>query len=325
MLDTGAVSAPLNVFHNPFGLGNQPPSNQATSGAVHRAAHVASRVYKHLTDDDSHADVGSIAVTLVGGVEKANNCQYRYRVVGGKRAHLVDAVIHGTIGTEDGSIQARFSTRDGLRAYSDKEVLACAANKWKLPWYMALQMARGDNSGSAALAEVWNYERDPSRKRAGGAMAGSIDRASALQFIRAFRPHLLAKVLLLEKFGTLRDAAAAGFSVRRIKRGTDRWIVRVEGEAVLPVVREEDYLDKQVFVAYHAWFDTEQEAYDRLFQGMLAWTSTFKLQDLCSALEGSDLEESLDKLRAEAESGIWSTQKMEAWESAYRLNATYQQ
>lgn len=322
MLDAGAAPASVNVFHNPFSLGAQKPAHLETVRTAGQAAAGASRVYRHLTDVDSDADVGSIAVTLVGGIEKPNNCQYRYRVVGGKRAHLVDAVFHGTIGTKDGKLQAQFSTRDGFREYSDKEVLACAASGWQLPWYMLMAMARRDTSANPSLAQLWDYDRDPVRVRAGGALVGSIDRASALQYIRAFRPHLLARALLIEKFGSLRQASAAGFAVRRTKRGPDRWNVRVEGEAVRPMVAADDYYDSEVFAAYKTWFDTEQEAYDRLFQGLLAWTSAFKLQDFCGALDGSGYEESFDKMRAAAESSIWSRQKMEAWDNNYRVNAT---
>lgn len=245
--------------------------------------------------------------TLVEGVRHGGKLRFKYLVPALQKVHTARVVVNATISSSDGKALAPFSILPQFHALSDENLLALAASKWSCTEFVT-SLAGAACTENAEVADVLQYlDTTPAAKA-----IGEIARPGAIQYVRAFRPSLLAKVLLLEEFGSFDEAAARGFGVREFPAGTGRWVAQA-GKQILPRVALSSYFDETARLDYVPYYRSEADATDALLAGMLAWTTMFNVEDFLSALDGTSLRESMGRLRSEAALRIWDGDEQREW------------
>jgi hypothetical protein len=204
-----------------------------------------------------------------GNNPKGVRLKCRALVNGGEET--VDMFVYANFHSSDGQVRADFSVTSAFSVLRDESLLQLAATKWTDPKFMEPMSVfrRGDND---KVREVLEYVEN----RPGLEVYGGVDRRDALRYVRAFRPHLLAKVLLLEKFGTLAKAAKAGFKVSEgTKSRAGLWSAKSAGERLYPDEGDSEY------------FTTEAEAWDAVSWDMLEMQGEFEVSEMFDVLHGS--------------------------------------
>jgi hypothetical protein len=217
-------------------------------------------------DSDSQSDEASVAPSWKMGPPRL---MCRWLVRDSEKAD--ELVISATVSTADKSVRAKFPVTLGFHVLQDERILTLAAAKWRDPRFVIVR-ANMQGATMPGVEAVLDYaDAHPESP-----LLGVIDRTDAVRYVRAFRPHLLAKVLLLEVFGTLEAAAKDGYEVREAKTGRGiEWEVISAGERLYPQEHQSDY------------FDDEVGAWQELMWYLLQQPALFRVKQLSRVLHGS--------------------------------------
>lgn len=192
------------------------------------------------------------------------------------REKVSDMAVFASFYSSDGQLRADFPVTQAVRVVPDEIILRMASLRWSDPKFMEPMAVfrRGDNPDvRKVLKHVEN--------RPGLEVLGGIDRRDIVRYVRAFRPHLLAKVLLLEKFGTLPNAAVAGFSVRAARApNLGKWTAKSNHDWLEPVDSASKY------------FVTQADAWNAVAFDLLELEGEFEVSDLFDVMHGSGSFES---------------------------------
>lgn len=227
-------------------------------------------------------------VTLVAGVVQGQQLQYKYRTVAGSTDHLVDVVIRASVANRPGMGHPQVDVSRAVDALPDDRLLDFAAKRWQDPGTV-LELVDFMAAFSPLAAEVVQGLAHVPKDT----LLGAVRRQDILPYVRAFRPHLLAKILLVERFGDLDSAFDAGFYVSKhpVRLG---WNVTACSAPVYPQTGADNH-----FVA-------ESDAWAALFYAMVARTDAFRFEDFFSVLDGSGYYEAIGRMGHEASRKIRS-------------------
>lgn len=217
-------------------------------------------------------------VVLVGGIVEDSQLRYKYQTPGSGAVHLVGVHVHARVSSRPGIGHQEVDVSTAFHALTDDQILDLAAKKWMDP-DVVLELVNLTASDNPLVTEVLR-QFGPATKNT---RTGAILRQDALPYVRAFRPHLLAKMLLVERYGDLDEAYSEGFYVTEtISEG--RWGVTACNAHVYP----------HRGTAQH--FLSEADAWAALFYAMLVRTSAFEFEDFFRVLDGSGYHESIARL-----------------------------
>lgn len=222
--------------------------------------------------DNPEVTPGAIEVELVSGLERGSRLRYKYRILETGAERVTAVVIRANLATRPGVGHPLFSVVGAVHALSDDALTELAAKQWR-DAELVLQLLNAsieENSKVPELSEFLQQVAHVPRD----ILLGAVRRQDVLPYVRAFRPHLLAKLLLVERYGDLDSASDAGFYVNEL-RLQGRWSVTACSAQVYPPTGSDHY------------FNGEAEAWSALFYAMVARTDAFRVGDFFRVLDGS--------------------------------------